>query len=54
MFGKITNANSLTVESHMADNGVVFRDGIEQDFLAFNAGMKAPIAAADKRGRLVV
>ncbi len=44
IFGKITKNKPMALESHMAGNGVIFSDGIENDFLEFNSGMKATIA----------
>jgi len=38
----------------MAENGVIFSDGIENDFLEFNSGTQATISLADKRGYLVI
>jgi hypothetical protein len=38
----------------MPENGVIFSDGIECDFLEFNAGMEARIDLAERRGLLVV
>jgi len=38
----------------MAEGGVIFSDGIEADFLEFNAGARVEIAVATRRGRLVV
>ncbi len=38
----------------MADNGVIFSDGMEMDYLAFNAGAVAKIEVAGRRARLVV
>lgn len=37
----------------MPENGVVFSDGIEADFLQFNSGTQATIGIARRRGRLV-
>jgi NAD kinase len=54
VFGRITAAAPLTLTSHMAENGVIFSDGIERDFLAFNHGTRAVIRPADKTGALVV
>jgi len=34
--------------------GVIFSDGIESDFLEFNAGMTAVIEIATRSGRLVL
>jgi hypothetical protein len=44
----------LTIRSLMPENGVIFSDGIEQDFLNFNSGVMATIAVADKQGHLIV
>jgi hypothetical protein len=38
----------------MAENGVIFSDGMEGDFLEFNAGTKATIGIAERQGLLVV
>jgi NAD kinase len=53
-FGKITAASPLTVTSQMPENGVIFSDGIEADFLRFDSGTRATIGIADKKGRLAV
>jgi len=52
-FGKITSATPLILASQMPENGVIFSDGIESDFLYFNSGTLATIAIAGKKGRLV-
>jgi hypothetical protein len=52
-FGKITRTHPLRLLSYMPENGVIFSDGIESDFVAFNAGTTAEIGIADKKGRLV-
>jgi hypothetical protein len=54
VFGKVTRHDPLTLTSEMAENGVIFSDGIEKDFIEFNAGTKAVIAPAERQGRLVV
>jgi NAD kinase len=54
VFGKITAKQPLTITSQMAENGVIFSDGIEKDFLEFNSGTKAVITVADRKGALVV
>lgn len=38
VYGAITRDRPLIVTSHMADNGVIFSDGIEADYLTFTAG----------------
>ena len=40
--------------SEMAENGVIFSDGIEADFLEFNSGTEARIGVAEKQGILVM
>lgn len=53
VFGAIDAEHPLTLRSHMADNGVIFSDGMEDDFLAFNAGATATIGLAPNRAQLV-
>ena len=53
VFGSIDAGHPLTLRSHMADNGVIFSDGMEDDFLAFNAGATATIGLAPNRAQLV-
>jgi len=54
VFGKISDAAPLKILSQMSENGVICSDGVESDFLAFNSGVEATVALAEKRGRLVV
>lgn len=54
VFGKLTSGKPLILVSHMPENGVIFSDGIESDFLQFNSGTRAIISLADKKGHLVV
>jgi NAD kinase len=54
LFGRVTEQQPLILESQMGENGVIFSDGIEADFLDFNSGTKATITLAEKRGCLVV
>lgn len=54
VFGRIAFGTSLILESHMPENGVVFSDGIEPDFLEFNSGTRAVIGLAKRQGALVV
>lgn len=51
--GTITRNTPLSLHSLMPENGVIFSDGIELDFLDFNAGTTATITPADKQGCLV-
>lgn len=54
IFGKITNKQPLKIISHMSENGVIFSDGIENDFLEFNSGMEATIGISEQKGILIV
>jgi hypothetical protein len=52
--GKITAEMPLTVVSEMPQNGVIFSDGVEEDFVAFNSGAIATITISEKKLHLVV
>lgn len=52
--GFLDPGTALELESLMPQGGVVFSDGMEQDFLAFNSGAVAEIRAAAVKARLVV
>ncbi len=54
VYGIINSHKLLTLSSLMPENGVIFSDGIETDFLEFNAGAQAVIGLAEKQGRLVI
>ena len=54
IFGKISDERPLTVESKMAENGIIFSDGIEKDFLEFNSGSSVNITVSDRKGYLVL
>jgi len=54
VYGQITKRKPMTLESQMAGNGVIFSDGVENDFLEFNSGMRATIQVANRCGHLVV
>ena len=54
VIGKIAEGGQMCVTSEMPDNGVVFSDGIEADYLAFNSGTEATIGVAEKQGILVL
>jgi NAD kinase len=53
VFGRVEKQHPLIVRSLMPENGVIFSDGIEADFLSFTSGVTATIGTADRRGRLV-
>jgi NAD kinase len=54
VFGKINADDMLLVNSLMPENGVIFSDGIESDFIEFNSGKEARITVAEKKGKLVI
>jgi NAD kinase len=54
IFGKIPAGESLSIVSNMGENGVIFSDGIEKDYLEFNSGMEARITISDIKGKIVV
>ncbi len=52
--GIFRKGNSLILESLMPQNGVIFSDGIEKDFLKFNSGAIAEVGLASERANLVL
>lgn len=54
VFGKISKNDPLRIMSQMPENGVIFSDGVEEDFLQFNSGIEALITVAPEKGRLVI
>ncbi|EKD28747.1 MAG: hypothetical protein ACD_79C00224G0005 [uncultured bacterium] len=54
IYGKITNKKPLKILSQMPENGVIFSDGIEKDFINFNSGMETTIITSENKGKLVI
>lgn len=54
VFGSITANTPLQITSCMPENGVIFSDGMEQDFLQFNSGTTVTVGIAEQRGCLVI
>ena len=54
VFGTVSGQRPMRIRSRMPENGVIFSDGIESDFLRFTAGMEAVVTLADARGHLIV
>lgn len=52
--GVVEPSESLHLESAMPTGGVIFSDGVENDYLAFNSGAVADIRAAKQKAHLVV
>jgi hypothetical protein len=53
VFGRVTAQQPLILESQMGEQGVIFSDGLEQDFLEFNSGTRATVGIAERKGNLV-
>ena len=51
--GKIGKGQVLKIESNMPENGIIFSDGIQKDFLDFNSGSIAEITIAEQKAILV-
>jgi len=54
VFGRISADKPMRITSCMPENGVIFSDGIESDFLLFRSGLVAEITVAEKKGRLIL
>ena len=54
VFGKVTEREPLRLISQMPEDGVIFSDGIQQDFLEFHSGAQVTISLAERKGALVV
>lgn len=54
VFGQVSRQQPLQLRSRMAENGVIFSDGMHNDYLQFNAGIQATITVASTQGKLVV
>ena len=52
--GIITEQSKLVIHSLMPNNGLIFSDGIETDFLKFNSGSIAAIGIANEKANLVL
>ena len=51
--GILNSGHELLIESQMPSGGVIFSDGVEQDFLEFNSGAIARIRTSARKARLV-
>jgi NAD kinase len=54
VFGRVHSEDTLIISSSMGENGVIFSDGIENDYLEFNSGVTVKISIAELKGNLVV
>ncbi len=53
VFGQIASNQHLIITSQMPENGVIFSDGIENDYLAFNSGSIATVGLAERKAHLI-
>ena len=51
--GTLEAREELTITSWMPENGVIFSDGVESDYLPFNAGVVARVRVAARKAHLV-
>ena len=49
VYGRATRDSPLRIYSNMPENGVIFSDGIESDYLSFNSGCIATIVPAEQK-----
>ncbi len=52
--GKFSGNEFLQIESQMPENGLIFSDGIESDYITFNSGTIATIGIAKEKAKLVI
>lgn len=50
----MTEGTQISLASRINDGGVIFADGIEQDFLRFDWGTEVTLGVATQRLNLVV
>lgn len=53
VYGTVTQDKPLVVSSSMSTNGVIFSDGVEADYMAFNNGTKVVVSISPEKARLV-
>ncbi|HET8730495.1 MAG TPA: hypothetical protein VFM34_05230 [Moraxellaceae bacterium] len=54
IFGRVESGRPLSLFSDMAEKGILFSDGMEDDFVAFSAGLEISIGVAERQGQLVI
>jgi hypothetical protein len=54
VYGKVRNRSNMSVSSLMSGNGVIFSDGMVDDFVEFNSGAEVKLGIAENRGNLLV
>jgi NAD kinase len=53
VFGQLVAGQCLVITSQMPENGIIFSDGIESDYLAFNSGSIATVGLAERKAHLI-
>lgn len=54
VYGRVSNRSNMSVSSFMSGNGVIFSDGMVDDFIDFNSGAEVKLGIAENRGNLLV
>ncbi len=54
VFGRLRPSEQLYVTSQMPGYGVIFSDGVESDYLAFNSGAIARIGLSNRKAHLII
>ena len=54
VFGELVPQSMMKVSSQISGNGVIFSDGMVDDFLGFNSGTEATIGLFESKGNLVI
>ena len=54
VYGEINETTPLAINSMMAQHGVIFSDGMIDDYIEFNSGTAVKIGVSDSRGKLVI
>lgn len=54
VIGQVDEKSPLSMESAMAEEGVIFSDGMLDDAIAFNAGSRVSLHRAARKGRLIM
>ena len=53
VFGEVRRQSEMRIASFMAGNGVIFSDGMVDDFVEFNSGVEVTLGIAEQTGCLV-
>jgi hypothetical protein len=53
VWGNVRASEKLEIVSQMPQDGVIFSEGVEADYLAFDSGAIANVSVAEEKARLV-